>query len=88
MQELLARLPRRSDGRKITAALLTGSVKGKQRSGILAELASGELSLVRTSLHMMLRLQTTRATCGCATALLFCLLLKQGRWQRWVLSMK
>ena len=47
MQALLEKLPRRADGRRVTVALLTGSVKGKQRRGILAELASGELSLVR-----------------------------------------
>ena len=45
-QALLEKLPRRADGRRVTVALLTGSVKGKQRRGILAELASGELSLV------------------------------------------
>lgn len=47
LQELLRQLPRRADGRRVSVALLTGSVKGKQRRGILAELASGELSLVR-----------------------------------------
>lgn len=47
---LLRQLPRRADGRRITVALLTGSVKGKQRRQVLSELDSGELSLVRAPL--------------------------------------